>query len=74
MFKRGGIFFYLSVVLLMILFHYPHPILCKMDRLKTDLDSGMFIVAIPGDSVPLTGLSAGLKIVRYGEERELKCR
>lgn len=68
--------FLLSVMLyvLMIMFHYPHPILCKMDGLKTDLESGMFLLAISADSVPLAGSSADLLIVSDGKEKELQCR
>lgn len=61
-------------MLSMILFHYPHAILCKMDGLKTDLESGVFLMVISAESVPLAGSSAGLMIVSDGREKELQCR
>lgn len=72
--KGVEIFFYLSVMLLMILSHYPYPILRKMDGLKTDLKSGMFLMVISAEYIPLAGSSAGLMIVNDGREKELQCR
>lgn len=41
---------------------------------EIDLDSGVFLMVISAESVPLAGSSAGLMIVSDGREKELQCR